>query len=76
MLGPQDLFLTLLFAGHDTSAATITRLFSELPRHPDVWNRIIAEQQQVSICLSILAMAGLNSEVQATLLRTFTHCIA
>lgn len=38
--------LTLLFAGHDTSAHTIVRLFSELPRHPAVWARMAAEQQQ------------------------------
>ena len=37
----------MLFAGHDTGAHTIMRLFSELPRHRPVWDRLVAEQQQV-----------------------------
>lgn len=49
----QDLCLTLLFAGHDTSAHTIVRLFSELPRHPAVWERMAAEQQQVHLLASL-----------------------
>jgi cytochrome P450 len=47
ILCPQDLFLTLLFAGHDTSASTIMRLFSEIPRHPDVWEKLVEEQKKV-----------------------------
>ena len=44
----QDLFLTLIFAGHDTSATAIMRFLSDIPRHPDVWERLVKEQKQVS----------------------------
>ncbi|CAL8471479.1 g11021 [Coccomyxa elongata] len=65
----KDLFLTLLFAGHDTSAATITRLFSELPRHPDVWNRLVAEQQQV------VAEHGAQMDGAAVKAMTYTDAV-
>ena len=43
-----DTFINLLFAGHDTTAHTIARLLAELPRHPDVWDRLSQEQTAVS----------------------------
>ena len=44
-----DNFINLLFAGHDTTAHTIARLLSELPRHPDIWERLSKEQTAVSL---------------------------
>ena len=52
------------------------RLLSELPRHPDVWNRLIAEQQQVTLCKITPAMAALKNYTLAALLPTFTQCTA
>jgi len=43
-----DTFITLLFAGHDTTAHTIARMLAELPRHPGVWDRLVKEQAAVS----------------------------
>ena len=42
-----DTFINLLFAGHDTTAHTIARMLAELPRHPDVWDRLVKEQAAV-----------------------------
>lgn len=45
-LSPQEIrdhALTLLFAGHDTTAATVSWLFSLLGRHPEVYRRLQAE---------------------------------
>ena len=50
----QDMFLSMLFAGHDTGAHTIMRLFSELPRHRHVWDKLVAEQQEVPGLLCML----------------------
>ena len=38
-----DQILTFLFAGHETTAMTMSWLFYELSRHPDVQNKIIEE---------------------------------
>ncbi|KAK9828793.1 hypothetical protein WJX72_002103 [[Myrmecia] bisecta] len=43
----QDLFLNLMFAGHDTSAATLLMLFRDLALHPEVMQKLRAEQAQV-----------------------------
>ncbi len=37
--------MTLLFAGHDTTTSTIAFMFYELARHPDVVDRLLAEQR-------------------------------
>jgi len=37
--------MTLLFAGHDTTASTVAFMFYELARHPHVVERLIAEQR-------------------------------
>lgn len=39
----RDEVMTLLFAGHDTTTATVAFLFYELARHPDVAEAIAAE---------------------------------
>jgi cytochrome P450 len=39
----RDEVMTLLFAGHDTTTATVAFLFHELARHPDVADAIAAE---------------------------------
>jgi cytochrome P450 len=36
--------MTLLFAGHDTTISTVTFIFYELARHPDIAARVMAEQ--------------------------------
>jgi cytochrome P450 len=40
----RDEVMTLLFAGHDTTTSTVAFMFYELARHPDVVNRLLAEQ--------------------------------
>ena len=41
------MLLGLLFAGHDTTSAALTSLFSILPDHPDVMARLREEQAQL-----------------------------
>jgi cytochrome P450 len=43
----RDQMMTLLFAGHDTTTATISFLFYELSRHPDVLARLREERGRV-----------------------------
>jgi cytochrome P450 len=40
----RDEVMTLMFAGHDTTTSTISFMFYELARHPDVLARLLAEQ--------------------------------
>jgi cytochrome P450 len=40
----RDEVMTLLFAGHDTTTSTVSFMFYELARHPDVVARLLAEQ--------------------------------
>ncbi|MGZ7036272.1 MAG: cytochrome P450, partial [Ilumatobacteraceae bacterium] len=40
----RDEVMTLLFAGHDTTTSTVAFMFYELSRHPDVIDRLLAEQ--------------------------------
>jgi cytochrome P450 len=40
----RDEVMTLLFAGHDTTTSTIAFMFYELAHHPDVVDRLLAEQ--------------------------------
>ena len=42
-----DNILLLLLAGHDTSATALTQCFSNLQDHPDVMEKLRAEQQAV-----------------------------
>ena len=42
----RDEVMTLLFAGHDTTTSTVAFMFYELARHPEVVERLIAEQRQ------------------------------
>jgi cytochrome P450 len=43
----RDQVMTLMFAGHDTSTSTLTFMMYELARHPDVVERLQAEQDEV-----------------------------
>ncbi len=40
----RDEVMTLLFAGHDTTTSTVSFMFYELARHPEVVSRLLAEQ--------------------------------
>jgi cytochrome P450 len=40
----RDEVMTLMFAGHDTTTSTVSFMFYELARHPDVVARLLAEQ--------------------------------
>ncbi|HEV2998059.1 MAG TPA: cytochrome P450, partial [Solirubrobacteraceae bacterium] len=42
----RDEVMTLLFAGHDTTTSTVTFMFYELARNPEVVPRLLAEQEQ------------------------------
>jgi cytochrome P450 len=39
--------MTLLFAGHDTTTSTVSFMFYELARHPDVVSRLQREQDEL-----------------------------
>jgi cytochrome P450 len=41
----RDEVMTLMFAGHDTTTSTISFMFYELARHPEVVERMLAEQR-------------------------------
>jgi cytochrome P450 len=40
----RDEVMTLMFAGHDTTTSTVSFMFYELARHPDIVARLVAEQ--------------------------------
>jgi cytochrome P450 len=40
----RDEVMTLLFAGHDTTTSTVSFMFYELARNPEIASRLIAEQ--------------------------------
>jgi cytochrome P450 len=41
----RDEVMTLLFAGHDTTTSTVSFMFHELARQPDIAERLVAEQE-------------------------------
>jgi cytochrome P450 len=43
----RDEVMTLLFAGHDTTTSTVAFMFYELARHPEVADRLLAEQAEL-----------------------------
>jgi cytochrome P450 len=43
----RDEVMTLLFAGHDTTTSTVAFMFYELAHHPEVVERLLAEQDAV-----------------------------
>ena len=43
----RDQAMTLMFAGHDTSTSTLSFMMHELARHPDVVEKLCAEQDEV-----------------------------
>ncbi|HMD56564.1 MAG TPA: cytochrome P450 [Solirubrobacteraceae bacterium] len=42
----RDEVMTLLFAGHDTTTSTVSFMFYELARHPEIAARLAAEQDE------------------------------
>jgi cytochrome P450 len=42
----RDEVMTLLFAGHDTTTSTVSFMFYELARHPEILARLRAEQER------------------------------
>ncbi len=42
----RDEVMTLLFAGHDTTTSTVSFMFYELARHPEIADRLVAEQHE------------------------------
>jgi retinoid hydroxylase len=42
----RDEVMTLLFAGHDTATSTVSFMFYELARHPEIVARLLAEQDR------------------------------
>ena len=47
----RDEVMTLLFAGHDTTTSTVAFMFYELARHPDVADRLAAEELDLDMVL-------------------------
>jgi cytochrome P450 len=43
----RDEVMTLLFAGHDTTTSTVSFMFYELARAPEIVGRLVAEQEEV-----------------------------
>jgi cytochrome P450 len=43
----RDQVMTLLFAGHDTTTATIAFMFYELDRHPEEYERLLADPDRL-----------------------------
>jgi retinoid hydroxylase len=43
----RDEVMTLLFAGHDTTTSTVSFMFYELARHPEIVERLVGEQDDV-----------------------------
>ena len=43
----RDEVMTLLFAGHDTTTSTVSFMFYELARHPEILARLLDEQDAV-----------------------------
>ncbi|HVR04485.1 MAG TPA: cytochrome P450 [Solirubrobacteraceae bacterium] len=42
----RDEVMTLLFAGHDTTTSTVSFMFHELARQPEIARRLVAEQDE------------------------------
>jgi cytochrome P450 len=42
----RDEVMTLLFAGHDTTTSTVSFMFYELARHPEIARCLVAEQRE------------------------------
>jgi cytochrome P450 len=45
----RDEVMTLLFAGHDTTTSTVSFMFYELSRHPEIQSRLLAEQDAMLV---------------------------
>ncbi len=74
--------LTLLFAGHDTSATTLTQVFWHLHSHPEAEARLRAEQvvrgmilvdQTACCCCCLLHAVGFSSLEASPMALSNTH---
>ncbi len=64
----RDEVMTLLFAGHDTTTSTVSFMFYELARHPNILARLLAEQDaQLSGGPAALSAADLRSVLHGEL---------
>jgi cytochrome P450 len=63
----RDHVMTLLFAGHDTTTATIAFLFYELARHPEVADAIAATASRSALVTASLAPELLDQALDETL---------
>jgi cytochrome P450 len=69
----RDEVMTLLFAGHDTTTSTVSFMFHELSREPEIVARLIAEQDAVlggSTPTAGQLMSGELSELEMVLEET------
>ncbi len=69
----RDEVMTLLFAGHDTTTSTVSFMFYELARHPEIAARLIAEQDAQlggSTPTAAQLMSGELSELEMVLEET------
>jgi len=65
----RDEVMTLLFAGHDTTTATVAFMFHELARHPGVADRVAAEATGVRDAAAFMggALPALDAALDETL---------
>lgn len=68
----RDEVMTLLFAGHDTTTSTVSFMFYELARHPEIVARLVAEQDAIPGSLPSAAQlaSGQLSELELVLEET------
>jgi cytochrome P450 len=69
----RDEVMTLMFAGHDTTTSTISFMFYELSRHPQILARLLAEQDtQLAGCRPSAAqlMSGELTQLELVLEET------
>ncbi len=66
----RDEMMTLLFAGHDTTTSTVSFMFYELARAPQLADRLVAEQQELlgkGDLSATLLMSGELKQLEMTL---------
>ena len=56
----RDEVMTLLFAGHDTTTSTVSFMFYELAHHPEIAQRLVAEQRE-----RLRGLAAFNSMMRS-----------
>lgn len=55
----KDELLSMLFAGHETTATMLAWAFYEIHRHPDVYNKLLAEIDKLGANLSLQEISHL-----------------